>query len=123
MITTRQAKNQAMGQGTAEQATPRNNTFWQNLSGAFGGSGERRGLFSRRGANADQVKAGRVFRHDDGSGRQETATVIGLCEILGRTHVRYDLRIDQPGHRPFEDGPRVLGMKTFLDHFCEPVSS
>jgi hypothetical protein len=100
----------------------RSNSFWQNLSGALGG-GDRRSLFNRRGANPDQVKAGRVFRHDDGSGRQESATVIGLCEILGMTHVRYDLRIDQPGHRPFEDGPRVLGMKTFLDHFCDPVSS
>ncbi|MEO3430023.1 hypothetical protein AAFN88_14265 [Pelagibius sp. CAU 1746] len=118
MITTRQSKSQ-----TAAQASPRSSSFWQNLSGALGGSGDRRSLFSRRGANPDQVKAGRVFRHDDGSGRQETATVIGLCEILGMTHVRYDLRIDQPGHRPFEDGPRVLGMKTFLDHFCEPVSS
>lgn len=126
MITTRQTKARTMAQGTTQQTTaqgaPRSNSFWQNLSGALGG-GERRGLFSRRGVNANQVKAGRVFRHDDGSGRQETATVIGLCEILGMTHVRYDLRIDQPGHRPFEDGPRVLGMKTFLEHFCEPVTS
>ena len=105
-----------------EEPRARSNGFWQNLSGALGG-GDRRSLFNRRGANPDQVKAGRVFRHDDGSGRQESATVIGLCEILGMTHVRYDLRIDQPGHRPFEDGPRVLGMKTFLDHFCDPVSS
>jgi hypothetical protein len=39
------------------------------------------------------------------------------------THVRYDLRIERPGHRPFEDGPRVLGIKTFLEHFSEPVGS
>jgi len=97
--------------------------FWQNLSGALSGHGERRSLFGRRGVDLDQVKEGRVFRHDDRNGRQETATVIGLCEILGRTHVRYDLRIDKPGQRPFEDGPRVLGLKTFLEHFCEPVSS
>ena len=98
--------------------------FWQNLSGALTGHGERRSLFGRRGANLDQVKAGRVFRHVGAkSGRQETATVIDLCEILGMTHVRYDLRIDKPGQRPFEDGPRVLGLKTFLEHFCEPVSS
>jgi hypothetical protein len=38
-------------------------------------------------------------------------------------HVRYDLRIEHPGRRPFEDGPRVLGIKTFLEHFCEPVGS
>ena len=105
-----------------ERSSGRSAGFWQNLSGALTGHGERR-LFNRRGANPTQVKAGRVFRHDDGTGRQETATVIGLCEILGMTHVRYDLRIDQPGHRPFEDGPRVLGMKTFLDHFCHPVGS
>jgi hypothetical protein len=97
-------------------------TFWRNLSGALTGNGERR-LFARRGANSEQVKPGRVFRHADGKGRLETATVIGLCDILGMTHVRFELRIDQPGRRPFEDGPRVLGMKTFLDHFCEPVGS
>jgi len=98
--------------------------FWHNLSGALTGQGERRSLFGRRGVNLDQVKAGRVFRHADAKrGRHETATVIGLCEILGMTHVRYDLRIDKPGQRPFEDGPRVLGLKTFLEHFCEPVSS
>jgi hypothetical protein len=98
-------------------------SFWQNLSGALSGNRERGGLFARRGIDPSQVKAGRVFRHGDGSGRLETATVVGLCDILGLTHVRFELRIDQPGHRPFEDGPRVLGMKTFLDHFCDPVSS
>jgi len=106
----------------SEERRPRSTSFWQNLSGALGG-GDRRSLFSKRGANPIEVKAGRVFRHNDGSGRLESATVIGLCEILGMTHVRFELRIDQPGHRPFEDGPRVLGIKTFLDHFCEPVSS
>jgi len=105
-----------------ERSASRSSGFWQNLSGALTGHGERR-LFNRRGANPEQVKAGRVFRRGDSNGRQETATVICLCEILGMTHVRFDLRIDKPGHRPFEDGPRVLGMKTFLDHFCEPVSS
>lgn len=107
---------------TAERPAVRPTRFWHNLSGALTGNGERR-LFGRRGANTGQVKAGRMFRHADGKGRQETATVIGLCEILGMTHVRYDLRIDQPGLRPFEDGPRVLGIKTFLEHFCEPVGS
>ncbi|MGD1877958.1 MAG: hypothetical protein ACFB13_10690 [Kiloniellaceae bacterium] len=105
-----------------QRTSTRSSSFWQNLSGALPGNGERR-LFSRRGPNADQVKAGRVFRHGDPKGRQETATVIGLCDILGMPHVRFELRIDQPGHRPFEDGPRVLGIKTFLDHFCEPVGS
>jgi len=105
-----------------EKSRARSTSFWQNLSGALGG-GDRRSLFNRRGANPAEVKAGRVFRHDDGSGRLESATVIGLCEILGMTHVRFDLRIDQPGHRPFEDGPRVLGIKTFLNHFSDPVSS
>jgi hypothetical protein len=106
----------------AERRNTRPATFWQNLSGALTGNGERR-LFGRRGANAERVKAGRVFRHADGKGRLETATVIGFCDILGMTHVRYDLRIDQPGRVPFEDGPRVLGIKTFLEHFCEPVGS
>ena len=118
MQDTRRAKTQ-----TTEQATPRSGGFWQSLSGALSGTGDRRNLFSRKGASPAHVKAGRLFRHDDGSGRLETATVIGLCEILGMTHVRFDLRIDQPGHRPFEDGPRVLGMKTFLEHFCEPITS
>lgn len=106
----------------AERPIARPASLWQSLSGAFTGHGERR-LFGRRGLNLEQVKAGRVFRHADGKGRLETATVVGLCEILGMTHVRYDLRIDQPGRRPFEDGPRVLGIKTFLEHFSEPVGS
>ena len=105
-----------------ERRAQRPASFWQNLSGALTGHGDRR-LFGRRGAHTEQVKAGRVFRCADNKGRQETATVIGLCEILGMTHVRYELRIDQPGHRPFEDGPRVLGIKTFLEHFCEPIGS
>jgi hypothetical protein len=105
-----------------ERSAPRSAGFWQNLSGALTGQGERR-LFGRRGAGIEQVKAGRVFRHAGGKDRQETATVIGFCEILGMTHVRYDLRIERPGHRPFEDGPRVLGIKTFLEHFSEPVGS
>lgn len=126
METTRQEKAQTSVDQTpvnqpAETAA-RPSSLWQQLSGAFGG-GDRRSLFSKRGTNAAGVKAGRIFRHSDGKGRSETATVIGLCEILGMPHVRYDLRIDQPGHRPFEDGPRVLGMKTFVEHFCEPVGS
>jgi hypothetical protein len=118
MLNTRHSKNQ-----NGMQASGRGTGFWQSLSGALGGGGDRRSLFNRKGANPEQVKPGRMFRHDVGGGRTETAKVIGLCEILGKTHVRYDLRIEKPGHRPFEDGPRVLGMKTFLDHFCEPVSS
>lgn len=113
MLTTRQEKTSA--------ARPA--SLWQQLSGAFGASGDRRGLFSKRGANPESVKPGRIFRFSNEKGRSETATVIDLCEILGMPHVRYDLRIDQPGHRPFEDGPRVLGMKTFLEHFSEPVGS
>src|SRR3546814_2200909 len=91
------------------ETTTRPATFWQNLSGALTGHGERR-LFGRRGTNTEQVKAGRVFRHADGKGRLETATVLGLCDILGLAHVRYDLRIDHPGRSPFEDGPRVLSL-------------
>ena len=107
---------------SGERPVARPAKLWQSLSGALTGNGERR-LFARRGLNTEQVKPGRVFRYADGKGRQETATVIGLCDILGMTHVRYELRIDQPGRRPFRDGPRVLGMKTFLEHFCEPVGS
>lgn len=121
MVDTTPSETEAAERRIAEPGT-RPAGFWQSLSGALTGSGERR-LFGRRGLNFDQVKAGRVFRHSDGKGRLETATVIGLCEILGMTHVRYELRIDQPGRRPFEDGPRVLGIKTFLEHFCEPVGS
>lgn len=108
---------------TSERPAARAPRFWQNLSGALTGHGERRSLFGRRGLDTSQVKAGRMFRHRDAKGRLETAKVIGFCEILGLTHVRYDLRIDQPGHRPFEDGPRVLGLKTFLERFSEPVGS
>lgn len=112
MLTTRQEKT----------STARPASLWQQLSGALGG-GERRGLFAKRGADPARVKPGRIFRCSDNKGRCETATVIDLCEILGMPHVRYDLRIDQPGHRPFEDGPRVLGMKTFVEHFSEAVGS
>ncbi|MEQ8357758.1 MAG: hypothetical protein RH942_19650 [Kiloniellaceae bacterium] len=118
MLNTRQIKDRSTAQ-TPQRATG----FWQSLSGALSGQGERRSLFSRKGANPTEIRAGRMFRYDNGSGRLETATVIGLCEILGMTHVRYDLRIDKPGHRPFEDGPRVLGMKCFLEHFREPIGS
>jgi len=121
MVDTTHSQTEVTERSSA-RADARPGSFWQNLSGALTGHGERR-LFGRRGLNTEQVKAGRVFRHSDGKGRLETATVIGLCEILGMTHVRYDLRIDQPGRRPFEDGPRVLGMKTFLEHFCEPIGS
>ncbi|MGF1629384.1 MAG: hypothetical protein ACFCUT_07935 [Kiloniellaceae bacterium] len=114
--TTHQETEVTEGSGT------RAGGFWHNLSGALTGHGERR-LFGRRGLNTEQVKAGRVFRRVDAKGRQEIATVIGFCDILGMAHVRYDLRIEQTGHRPFEDGPRVLGIKTFIEHFCEPVSS
>ncbi len=112
MLTTRQDKTTA--------ARPA--SLWQQLSGALSGS-DRRGLFARRGANPESVKPGRIFRFTDNKGRSETATVIDLCEILGMPHVRYDLRIEQPGHRPFEDGPRVLGIKTFIERFRESVGS
>src|SRR3546814_11258339 len=82
----------------------RQGTFWRNLSGALTGTGERR-LFGRRGLNMDQVQVGRVFRHAGGKGRQETATIVGLCEILGMTHVRSDLRLAHTGPRPSRDGP------------------
>src|SRR3546814_13162772 len=93
------------------ETTTRPATFWQNLSGALTGHGERR-LFGRRGTNTEQVKAGRVFRHADGQGRLETATVLGLCDIPGLAHVRSHPLHDPPGPPPLAAPPPAPTLQT-----------
>jgi|GEM_PF-4668927 len=75
---------------------------------------------SKRSKAAD-VKVGASFRFTDKDGKVETARVLDLIDILDHAHVKYTLRIEGPGQVPFEDGPRVMNLQSFVKHFAEPL--
>ncbi len=89
----------------------------------FSSAKERRKFFVKRDGGIEFVRDGAVFRHDAGDGRFETATVLCLCDILNMVHVKYMLRIERPQQLAFEDGPRVINLRSFIEHFSERLSA
>ncbi len=99
-------------------------TRLQPLSGRGGGQARNRSPILGRLLNpTPEVAQGEVYRHRDADGRQEIATVVGMCEILDMPHVKFRLRIERPEYEPFEGGERVINLKTFRQHFSEQLDS
>jgi len=84
-------------------------SWWSNL---FAGGGR---------SKAADVEKGASFRFADKDGKVEIATVLTLIDILDHAHVKYMLRIEGPSQVPFEDGPRVMNLQSFVKHFAEPL--
>ena len=69
---------------------------------------ERGNLFIHRGRNLEPMRA-RVLSI--------------FSDVVGIPHVRYDIVIEHPTKKRFEDGPRILNIHSFTERFKERVAS
>ena len=87
---------------------------------------ERGNLFIHRGRNLEPMKAGDIFQKKPKNGDQfiERARVLSIfSDVVGIPHVRYDIVIEHPTKKRFEDGPRILNIHSFTERFKERVAS
>jgi hypothetical protein len=80
-------------------------------------------LLLRSRANPDEVKPGESFRRrEDTTQLAETATVLGLRDdLLGIPHVVFKIAIECSDSKCFEEGSRILALKSFLDAYPERI--
>jgi hypothetical protein len=74
----------------------------------------------------DTIKPGAQFMRKRDDQTIETAEVRGIyLDPLGIPHVRYNLQIANPGkvQKVFLEGPRVLSLSAFAEHFHEQIAA
>jgi hypothetical protein len=70
----------------------------------------------------DAVKPGESFRRREDTHLVETATVLGLREdLLGIPHVLFKIAIACSDSNRFEEGSRILALRSFLDAYPERI--
>lgn len=75
-------------------------------------------FFNKKSAGSEGIRAGSVFRRVRPDNTVETATVLSIREdCLGIPHVRYEFTIGRADKHVFEQGPRVLSLACFAEHF------
>jgi hypothetical protein len=80
-------------------------------------------LFKRE-LDLDVIRAGSVYRRVRRDNTVETATVLAIRDdSLGIPHVRYRISIGRADHHVFEEGPRVLSLSCFAEHYLERLAS
>jgi hypothetical protein len=71
----------------------------------------------------DTIRAGSVYRRVHRDNTVETAKVIAVRDdSLGIPHVRYQFSIGRSDRHVMEQGPRVLSLSCFAEHFNDPVT-
>ncbi|MDX1485419.1 MAG: hypothetical protein R3229_13170 [Alphaproteobacteria bacterium] len=82
------------------------------------------GIKFKKQADCDTVRAGSVYRIVRRDNLVETATVLAVGDdSCGIPHVRYQVRIGRADNKVFEEGPRVLALSCFAEHYHEPLAS
>ena len=81
-------------------------------------------LKSKKELTADDVREGSVFRLVRGDNMVETATVLSVTpDSCGIPHVSYEVSIGRQDHQVFTEGPRVLSLSSFAQHYPEQLAS
>ncbi len=78
----------------------------------------------KREPEFDTIPAGSVYRRVRRDNTVETATVLTVRDdSLGIPHVRYRVSIGRADNHVFEEGPRVLSLSCFAEHYLERMAS
>ena len=79
-------------------------------------------IFFKRGEQLEYVKTGSTFRCVHADRTVEEAEVISVyTDSFGIPHVRYSVSFQRPYRERFQEGPRILALRSFFDHFSERV--
>ena len=82
-----------------------------------------RSMLFRRGAKvADDVQPGSTFQRIHADDLIETAKVLSIAEDpYGIPHVKFLVSFRRPNRNTFDEGNRMLALKTFSDRYKERV--
>ena len=81
-------------------------------------------MFFKRGERLEYIKSDSTFRRVHTDKTVETAEVLSVyTDSLGIPHIRYQVSFKRPSHERFQEGPRILALKPFFDHYSERVSA
>ena len=79
---------------------------------------------TRNDTAADLVCEGSVFRVAREGNMVETATVLSIDDnLFGIPHVRYRVSIGRSDNYVLEEGPRVLALTCFAEHYNLALAS
>ena len=79
-------------------------------------------MFFKRGDQIEYIKMDSTFRCAHADRTIETAEVISVyADSFGIPHVRYSVSFKRPYRERFQEGPRILALRSFFDHFSERV--
>lgn len=81
-----------------------------------------RSMLFRRGNGADTVQPGSTFQRVHPDDMIETAKVLSVAEdSYGIPHVKFQISFRRPNRNTFDEGNRMLALKTFADRYKEQV--
>jgi hypothetical protein len=81
-------------------------------------------MFFKRGDRLEYIKTGSTFRCVHKDRTVETAEVISVyTDAYGIPHVRYSVSFERPYRERFQEGSRILALRSFFDHFSERVNA
>jgi hypothetical protein len=79
-------------------------------------------VFSRRANPIEDVQPGRTFRRVHEGDLVETAEVESVAaDPYGIPHVKFKVVFSRPNRFTYEEGTRMLALKTFADRYREQV--
>ncbi len=81
-----------------------------------------RSMLFRRGNDADDVQPGSTFQRIHADDLIETAKVLSIAEdTYGIPHVKFLVSFRRPNRNTFDEGNRMLALKSFADRYKERV--
>jgi hypothetical protein len=79
-------------------------------------------MFFRRGARMEYVRSGSTFQRVHADDLIETAQVESVgTDAYGIPHVKFKVSFRRPNRNTFEEGSRLLALKTFADRYKDRV--
>lgn len=80
-------------------------------------------LKSKKELSADEVREGSVFRVVRSDNMVETAKVLSVtADCCGIPHVSYEVSIGREDQEVSTEGPRVLSLSSFAQHYPEHLA-
>ncbi len=81
-------------------------------------------MLFRRENSVSEVAAGAVYRRVHPDNMVETAKVLSVGQdCFGIPHVRFNVSFGRTNRTLFEDGPRVLALASFTEHYRERIDA
>ena len=81
-------------------------------------------MFFRRGDHTDAVQPGSTFQRIHADDLIETAQVESVgTDAYGIPHVKFKVSFRRPNRNTFDEGSRMLALKTFADRYRQRVNA